>query len=112
MIGLTKKQRRIYDFIAAEIAAKGVAPTLREIAKECAVSIPRVFTILKTLEERGAIRRGTAARQIELTQSAVTLNAEILTLTDRYAAQEGVSRDTAANQILREWLATYFRSAA
>lgn len=32
MIGLTPKQRQLYDFIAAEIAAKGVAPSLQEMA--------------------------------------------------------------------------------
>jgi hypothetical protein len=72
---------------------------------------------LAALEERGLYSaHSSRARCAELrlvpVAPTVTLNSEILTLTDRYAAQESISRDTATNQIMREWLEAYFRRAA
>lgn len=116
MIGLTPKQRALYDFIAARIAESGVAPTYEEMRLAIAnASKSHVGQLLDKIEERGYIRRlPNRARAIEIVpkSAAVNLNPEIAMLTDRYAAQEGKQRDTVANEILREWLTTYFRSAA
>jgi SOS-response transcriptional repressor LexA len=106
MIGLTPKQRQLYDFIAAEIVVKGVAPTIREMMVGVGSrSTGRVAEMLLALEERGCVRRiHSRHRAIELvhpSDRSVTLNREILTLTDRYAQLHGISRDTATNELLR-----------
>lgn len=106
MMGLTAKQRELYDFIAATIAEKGVAPTFAEMAEGIGLSRNtkgEIHRLLGALVERRVIRRiYNKARAIEIVQpSAVTLNHEILSLTDRYAAEHNISRDTAANELLR-----------
>lgn len=103
MMGLTPKQRQLYDFIAATIAAKGVPPSFEEMRVAGGFSSKSgVYRVIDHLEARGYVRRAPSrARAIELTQSTVTLNSEILTLTDRYAAEHKISRDTAANELLR-----------
>lgn len=104
MIGLTPKQRALYDFMAAEISAKGIAPSYAEITTHFGFgSKSQVYQLMNALEARGVVRRGKGAREIELVQSAVTLNTEILALADKYAASQGISRDTAVNEALREW---------
>lgn len=105
MMGLTAKQRELYGFIAGYIAVNGCAPTTSEMMKDMGLqSKSGVVRLLTGLEERGYINRlRNRARAIELVNPApsVTLNAEILTLTDRYAAEHGLSRDTAANELIR-----------
>jgi SOS-response transcriptional repressor LexA len=106
MIGLTPKQRQLYDFIAAEIANKGYAPSFDEMKAAMGLkSKSNIWEMLRILEERGAIRRmPNRARSIEIigqVAPTVTLNREILTLTDMYAAEHKISRDTAANELLR-----------
>jgi hypothetical protein len=46
-------------------------------------------------------RAARAYHPLAVDPSSVTLNHEILTLTDRYAQFHGISRDTAANELLR-----------
>ncbi len=104
MMGLTAKQRELYDFIAATIAETGVAPSFDEMAAAVGLtSKGRIAEILDALVERGCIRRiPNRRRAIEITTApTVTLNSEILALTDRYAAEHKISRDTAANELLR-----------
>lgn len=113
MMGLTAKQRELYDFIAATIAEKGFAPTFAEMRDAIGSrSTSRVSELVNALEERGYIRRLRArVRAIDLVErpqfgqpAAVTLNHEILSLTDAYAKEHGISRDTAANELLRQAL--------
>lgn len=55
---LTKRQRQIYEFIKAEIAAKGYPPTVREI--NAAIGLNSVSTVhahLEALEKKGLIKR-------------------------------------------------------
>lgn len=101
MIGLTPQQQALYAFMAGHKATKGVMPSIREMATHTGVGITGVYRLLECLEQRGCIRREKGARAIELLGSQVTLKNEILTLTDRYAAEHGISRDTAANELLR-----------
>lgn len=105
MIGLTRKQRELYDFIVAEMSARGVAPSLAEMATHLNVSVSRIFALLVGLQDKNYIRRLPGqARAIEIAFASVTLNSEILTLTDAYAAEHKISRDTAANELLRQAL--------
>lgn len=104
MIGLTPKQRELYDFIAARLRESGVAPSFAEMGLAVGSAPSRIHCLVSALEERGYIRRlPHKARAIELVDQrpAVTLNTEILTLTDRYAREHGISRDTAVNELLR-----------
>lgn len=55
---LTPRQQKIFDFIKAEIRAKGVAPTLRDMQAHLGLnSAGTICTLLNRLEERGHIRR-------------------------------------------------------
>ena len=66
---LTKRQRRIFDFIRGEINGKGNAPTIREIADEMGFASPNgVMCHLRALEKKGLINRGSfKSRSIMLT---------------------------------------------
>ena len=66
---LTKRQRRIFDFIRDEIAGNGNAPTIREIADEMGFASPNgVMCHLRALEKKGLINRGSyKSRSIKLT---------------------------------------------
>lgn len=101
MIGLTPPQNALYTFMAGHKAKHGVMPSIREMASASGIGITGVYRVLECLEARGCIRRERGARAIELLGPQVTLKDEILTLTDRYAAEHGISRDTAANELLR-----------
>lgn len=107
MIGLTRKQRELFDFLADYVAeTNGLAPSTAEMQTAMDLrSKSGVVRLLNGLEERGYIRRirnrARALEIVERPQSTVTLNTEILTLTDRYAAEHRISRDTAANELLR-----------
>lgn len=55
---LTTRQKQCFDFIAARIAADGIAPSLTELADALGLeSKGHVHMILTGLEARGAIRR-------------------------------------------------------
>lgn len=104
MIGLTPKQRQLYDFIAARVAERGVPPSFEEMRVAGGLSSKSgVYRIIDQLQARGYVkRRPSRARALELiTPATITLNTEILTLTDRYAHEHGISRDTAVNELLR-----------
>lgn len=66
---LTKRQRRIFDFIRDEIDGNGNAPTIREIADEMGFASPNgVMCHLRALEKKGLINRGSyKSRSIKLT---------------------------------------------
>ena len=60
MLGLTKRQRAAYDFIAASIEANGEPPTYREIGEAVGIGRNRnrdVANLLDALAHRGAIVR-------------------------------------------------------
>lgn len=55
---LTRRQRRLLDFIASHTAEHGWAPTIREMCTAVDVkSTSTVFAALTVLEARGHIRR-------------------------------------------------------
>lgn len=66
---LTKRQRRIFDFIRDEIDGNGNSPTIREIAAEMGFASPNgVMCHLRALEKKGLINRGSyKSRSIKLT---------------------------------------------
>lgn len=66
---LTKRQKRIFNFIRDEIDGKGNAPTIREIAEEMGFASPNgVMCHLRALEKKGLINRGSyKSRSIKLT---------------------------------------------
>ncbi len=58
ILNLTKKQKRIYDFISAYIKNKGYSPSIDEIRKHAGLSaVSTVHRHLLNLEQRGWIRR-------------------------------------------------------
>lgn len=59
MIGLTKKQRELFDFIESYMARNnGVAPSFEEMASAVGLSAKSgVHRLLTGLEERGFVRR-------------------------------------------------------
>jgi len=55
---LTKRQRKIFDFIVNEITAKGIPPTIDEIRQEFSFKSPTaVNDHLKALEKKGYIKK-------------------------------------------------------
>ena len=55
---LTRRQKQVLDFVAAQIERHGVAPTLHEIGRHLKVSsVATVHKHVRSLEEKGAIRR-------------------------------------------------------
>jgi len=55
---LTPKQKRVLERIRALIGQRGVSPTLDELAASCRVSRSTIRQYLKSLKEKGCIRRG------------------------------------------------------
>jgi repressor LexA len=57
-VALTKKQKEILDYVQGHIHSCGYAPTLREIGEHFGLSsVATVHKHLKTLEEKGMLRR-------------------------------------------------------
>lgn len=107
MIGLTAKQRELYQFIAATIAEKGVAPTFNEMCAAIGlVSRSSVSQFIGGLEDRGCIRRMPyRARAIELVPQgdSIQLRPEV-----RAAALEYARRThTTLSVVLREAIEAY-----
>lgn len=107
MIGLTAKQRELYQFIAATIAESGIAPTFDEMRIAIgSKSKGRVSELVHALEERGFIRRlPDRARAIELVPQgdAIELRPEV-----RAAALEYARRThTTLSVVLREAIEAY-----
>ncbi len=65
---LTKKQKKILDFITSYINKKGLSPTIEEIRKHFKLSaLSTVHQHIETLEKKGFIEKnGSSARGIEL----------------------------------------------
>ena len=63
MAGLTKSQQKIFDYICANVQ-EGVSPTVREICAATGLkSTATVHAHLKTLEEKGLIKRHQGANR-------------------------------------------------
>jgi len=70
-MNLTPKQLRVLNFVREFRDGHGYAPTLQEIARKFGVSKVTVLQHLRSLEKRGAIRRGRyQARSIEIREPA------------------------------------------
>ncbi|MBN1594877.1 transcriptional repressor LexA [candidate division FCPU426 bacterium] len=69
-MALTRKQKEILDYVQGCIRSQGYAPTLREIGEHFGLSsVATVHKHLKTLEEKGMLRREEGrARCLELTE--------------------------------------------
>ncbi|MFP6611378.1 MAG: transcriptional repressor LexA [Pirellulales bacterium] len=69
MEDLTKKQRRVYEFIREKIQSRGYGPTVREIGGHFDIRSPNgVMCHLKALERKGVISRAkNMSRAIRLT---------------------------------------------
>ena len=68
---LTEKQQRVLDYLQHEIAGSGQAPSLRQAATDLGVSHAAIAQILKTLEEKGYLKReGRYSRTIYLLNQA------------------------------------------
>ena len=64
---LTLKQKEVLAYIEAEIGRNGSAPSLRQAAADLSVSHAAVARIIRTLEEKGYLRReGRYGRRIYL----------------------------------------------
>lgn len=55
---LTPRQRETLDWIKAFIAEHGMPPTVREIGNAFGIKSSTVFAFLRTLQEKGYLRRG------------------------------------------------------
>ena len=70
-LSLTPKQQRVLDYLQHEIASSGQAPSLRRAATDLGVSHAAIAQILKTLEEKGYLKReGRYSRTIYLLNQA------------------------------------------
>ena len=70
-LSLTPKQQRVLDYLQDEIASNGQAPSLRRAATDLGVSHAAIAQILKTLEEKGYLKReGRYSRTIYLLNQA------------------------------------------
>jgi len=89
---LTKRQREILDFIAAQIEAKGYAPSFEEIARQFGFqSLATVHEHLTNLERKGCIRRAhNESRAIEIVPPKGQAGATELPLLGLVAAGEPI----------------------
>lgn len=66
---LTKRQKEVYDFIAAYVARNQISPTFREIADHLGIkNRSNVHAFLKHMETKGVIRKSKdkLSRSVEL----------------------------------------------
>ena len=64
---LTKRQKQLFDFIKSQIQARGIPPTLSEMAAALRVkSKNAVAKLLRILEERHLLKRDGSARGIQM----------------------------------------------
>jgi repressor LexA len=67
MMGYTKKQRDLLQFVARYQRENGVSPTLEEIGQEFGISRVTAFQHVNALEKRGALtHRAREARSLEI----------------------------------------------
>ena len=70
-LSLTEKQQRVLDYLQHTIAGSGQAPSLRQAAMDLGVSHAAIAQILKTLEEKGYLKReGRYSRTVYLLNRA------------------------------------------
>ena len=70
-LSLTPKQERVLDYLQREITSSGQAPSLRRAATDLGVSHAAIAQILKTLEEKGYLKReGRYSRTVYLLNQA------------------------------------------
>jgi len=63
----TKRQRQLMTFLAGYQQANGISPTLEEIGQDLGVTRVTVFQHVRSLEEKGAVRREPLlARSLEI----------------------------------------------
>lgn len=89
MRGVTDKQQRVLDFIAAFIANEGMPPTVYELADHFEVSTATAFNHLRALQKKGFIHRSSKARSLTLLnepQKHEPLNAVSVPIVGRIAA--------------------------
>lgn len=98
---LTRRQRQILDFIAAEIRAKGYAPSFEEIARQFGFqSLATVHEHLTNLERKGCIRRAhNESRGIEIVPPKGQTGATELPLLGLVAAGEPIEAISGADTI-------------
>ena len=64
---LTARQKSIFDYVSEFIEDRGFAPSIREICDRFKIkSTKAIHSHLKTLEEKGWIKRSSNARSIEI----------------------------------------------
>src|SRR3989338_8432056 len=64
---LTPKQKRLLDFLTEQIISKGLPPSVSEMAQGLKLkSKNAIAKLLKSLEQKGYIRRSSRARDIEV----------------------------------------------
>jgi len=64
---LTDRQKSIFDYLSGFMEEKGFAPSIREMCREFRIkSTKAIHSHLKTLEEKGYIKRIPGARSIEI----------------------------------------------
>jgi repressor LexA len=72
---LTEKQQKLFDYLKQEIAANGMAPSLRTAAADLDISHAAVAQTLKTLEDKRYIRRqGRYSRTLHIFDAAEDRN--------------------------------------
>lgn len=63
---MSESREKVLRCISRHIARDGWAPSRREIARECGLSVSTVHAHVKRLEEQGFIQLGVGSRQIRL----------------------------------------------
>lgn len=107
MIGLTRKQRELYDFIAARLRVDGVAPSYAEMAAAMGCHVSNIHRMIGCIEDRGYIRRlPHCARAIEIIPQepagdAVRLHPEVRAAATDYAQRHGITLSTALAEAAR-----------
>lgn len=104
---MTPRQREVYDFIAGWIIAKGYVPDYSEMLAGLPIkSRNTLHRQITALVRQGFIKRDDCRRRglTIVKPDSVKLHPEIMHLTDDYAKAHGISRETAVNEALRQWL--------
>ena len=66
---VTAKQQDIIDFIKNFVNSEGMAPTVQEIAEFFRIKSSTTFSHIRSLQEKGILRRSSKARSISLIES-------------------------------------------
>ncbi len=66
MIGLTKRQREVLDYIRSYVIENGYSPSVGEVATYFSISAPSALMHLRALQKKNVITRGVQARSIVL----------------------------------------------